>query len=636
METKDLIVIGGGINGAGIAADAAGRGLSVLMLEAQDLACATSSASSKLIHGGLRYLEHYEFRLVSEALAEREVLLKMAPHIAFPMRFRLPHRPHLRPAWMIRIGLFMYDHLGKRTSLPGSTGLRFGANSVLKPEIKRGFEYSDCWVDDARLVLANAQMVVRKGGEVLTRTRATSARRENGLWIVEAEDIDTGKKYSWQARGLVNATGPWVKQFFDEGMHLPSPYGIRLIKGSHIVVPRVHTQKQAYILQNEDKRIVFVIPWMDEFSIIGTTDVEYKGDPKAVKIEESEINYLLKVYNAHFKKQLSRDDIVWTYSGVRPLCDDESDSPQAITRDYTLDIHDENGKAPLLSVFGGKLTTYRKLAEHALEKLTPYYQGIGPAWTKESVLPGGAIEGDRDDYAARLRRRYPFLTESLARHYARTYGSNSELLLGNAGAISDLGEDFGHEFYEAELKYLTENNYYFPTWEEVRKYVKGELLLPKKSVVLTFDDGAYSFLNLGVPLFNKYKVPVTSFLIGNLEGKKKVKKYASEYMTFQSHSYNMHRGGGNIGHGGIFPVMNHNDAVADLQKSIRIGGNSDAFAYPYGDYNDSCIQAVKDAGFKCAVTTEYGRAKVGDDPLVLPRIRMLRGQSLDSFKKLVE
>ena len=325
METKDLIVIGGGINGAGIAVDAAGRGLSVLMLEANDLACATSSASSKLIHGGLRYLEHYEFRLVSEALAEREVLLKMAPHLAIPMRFRLPHRPHLRPAWMIRIGLFMYDHLGKRTSLPGSNGLRFGSESVLKPEIVRGFEYSDCWVDDARLVLANAQMVEKKGGEVKTRTRATAARRENGLWIVEAEDIDTGEKFSWKARGLVNATGPWVKQFFDDGMHLPSPYGIRLIKGSHIVVPRVHTQKQAYILQNEDKRIVFVIPWMDEFSIIGTTDVEYKGDPKNVEIDESEVNYLLKVYNAHFKKQLSRDDVVWTYSGVRPLCDDESD-----------------------------------------------------------------------------------------------------------------------------------------------------------------------------------------------------------------------------------------------------------------------------------------------------------------------
>lgn len=459
METKDLIVIGGGINGAGIAADAAGRGLSVLMLEGNDLACATSSASSKLIHGGLRYLEHYEFRLVSEALAEREVLLQMAPHIAFPMRFRLPHRPHLRPAWMIRIGLFMYDHLGKRTSLPGSTSLRFGSESVLKPEIVRGFEYSDCWVDDARLVLANAQMVVRKGGEVLTRTRATSARRENGLWIVEAEDVDTGEKYRWQARGLVNATGPWVKQFFDEGMQLPSPYGIRLIKGSHIVVPRVHSQKQAYILQNEDKRIVFVIPWMDEFSIIGTTDVEYKGDAQHVEIDESEINYLLKVYNAHFKKPLTRNDIVWTYSGVRPLCDDESDSPQAITRDYTLDIRDDEGKAPLLSVFGGKLTTYRKLAEHAMEKLTPYYSGIGPAWTKECVLPGGDIAGDRDDYAAKLRRRYPFISEPLARHYARTYGSNSELILANTSSLEELGENFGHEFYEAELRYLAEHEW---------------------------------------------------------------------------------------------------------------------------------------------------------------------------------
>ncbi len=459
METKDLIVIGGGINGAGIAADAAGRGLSVLMLEGQDLACATSSASSKLIHGGLRYLEHYEFRLVSEALAEREVLLNMAPHIAFPMRFRLPHRPHLRPAWMIRIGLFMYDHLGKRTSLPASAGLRFGADSVLKSEIVRGFEYSDCWVDDARLVLANAQMVTRKGGEVKTRTRATSARRENGHWIVEAQDIDTGETFTWRARGLVNATGPWVKDFFDDGLKLPSPYGIRLIKGSHIVVPHVHNQKQAYILQNEDKRIVFVIPWMDEFSIIGTTDVEYKGDPKAVHIDESEVKYLLDVYNEHFKKTLSREDVVWTYSGVRPLCDDESDSPQAITRDYTLDIHDENGKAPLLSVFGGKLTTYRKLAEHALDKLQTYYPKIGPAWTKGSKLPGGEIAGDRDDFAAQLRRRYTFLSEGMARRFARTYGSNSDLILQEATSLDDLGENFGHEFYEAELRYLAEHEW---------------------------------------------------------------------------------------------------------------------------------------------------------------------------------
>ncbi|MFS2221787.1 glycerol-3-phosphate dehydrogenase [Pantoea sp. B65] len=459
METKDLIVIGGGINGAGIAADAAGRGLSVLMLEAQDLACATSSASSKLIHGGLRYLEHYEFRLVSEALAEREVLLKMAPHIAFPMRFRLPHRPHLRPAWMIRIGLFMYDHLGKRTSLPGSNGVRFGADSVLKSEIVRGFEYSDCWVDDARLVVLNAQEVVKRGGEVRTRTRVTRAWRENGLWMVEAEDIDSGKVFTWRAKGLVNATGPWVKQLFDDGLKLKSPYGIRLIKGSHIVVPRVHTQKQAYILQNEDHRIVFVIPWLDEFSIIGTTDVEYQGDPKNVRIDDNEIDYLLKVYNAHFKKDLARKDIVWTYSGVRPLCDDESDSPQAITRDYTLDVHDDEGQAPLLSVFGGKLTTYRKLAEHALEKLAKYYPDAGAAWTRDCVLPGGNIAGNREDYAASLRRRYSFISEAMARHFAHTYGSNSELFLKAASSLDDLGENFGHDFYEAELRYLVQHEW---------------------------------------------------------------------------------------------------------------------------------------------------------------------------------
>ena len=459
METKDLIVIGGGINGTGIAVDAAGRGLSVLLLEAQDLACATSSASSKLIHGGLRYLEHYEFRLVSEALAEREVLLKMAPHIAFPMRFRLPHQPHLRPAWMIRAGLFLYDHLGKRTSLPASKGLKFGSESVLKPELTKGFEYSDCWVDDARLVVVNAQEVEERGGEVRTRTRVTRAWREDGMWMVEAEDIDTGKTYTWRAKGLVNATGPWVKHFFDDGLKLKSPYGIRLIKGSHIVVPRAHNQPQAYILQNEDHRIVFVIPWMDEFSIIGTTDVEYHGDPKDVKIDDKEIGYLLKVYNDHFKKQLTTEDIVWTYSGVRPLCDDESDSPQAITRDYTLDIHDVDGQAPLLSVFGGKLTTYRKLAEHALEKLVPYYKGIGPAWTKGAVLPGGDIGDNRDDYAAKLRRRYPFITEGMARHYARTYGSNTEWILGEAKTLADLGEHFGHELYEAELRYLVENEW---------------------------------------------------------------------------------------------------------------------------------------------------------------------------------
>ncbi|EPL8094538.1 glycerol-3-phosphate dehydrogenase [Morganella morganii] len=460
METKDLIVIGGGINGAGIAADAAGRGLSVLILEARDLACATSSASSKLIHGGLRYLEHYEFRLVSEALAEREVLLKMAPHIAFPMRFRLPHQPHLRPAWMIRAGLFLYDHLGKRTTLPGSRGLTFSSASPLKAEFKKGFEYSDCWVDDARLVVLNAQEVVRQGGEVRTRTKVTRAWRENGLWQVEAENALTGETLRWQAKGLVNAAGPWVKTFFDDGLQLKSPYGIRLIKGSHIVVPRAHDEPQAYILQNEDHRIVFVIPWMDEFSIIGTTDVEYHGDPADVKIDDNEINYLLDVYNDHFRKTLTRDDIRWTYSGVRPLCDDESDSPQAITRDYTLDLHDDNGQAPLLSVFGGKLTTYRKLGEHALDKLAAYYPHAGKAWTKQAVLTGGELNGrSRDDYARALTERWSWLPNGLALRLARTYGSQTEKIIGDAQSLSDLGQLFGHNLYEAELRYLVQHEW---------------------------------------------------------------------------------------------------------------------------------------------------------------------------------
>lgn len=459
MQTKDLIVIGGGINGAGIAADAAGRGLSVLLLEAHDLACATSSASSKLIHGGLRYLEHYEFRLVSEALAEREVLLKLAPHIVFPMSFILPHQPHLRPAWMIRIGLFLYDHLGKRTTLPASNSLTFSADSALKSELTKGFEYSDCWVDDARLVVINALKVVEMGGEVRTRTKVTRAWRENGLWLVEALDDISGEKVTFQAKGLVNATGPWVKQFYDDGLQLKSPRGIRLIKGSHIVVPKIESQNKAYILQNKDNRIVFVIPWLDEFSIIGTTDLEYQGDPLAVKIDDNEINYLLGVYNDHFKKQLSRSDIVWTYSGVRPLCDDESDSPQAVTRDYTLEVADELGKVPLLSVFGGKLTTYRKLAEHAMDKLADYYPNIGAAWTKNSLLPGGNLGGGWEVYLERLQRNYSWLPTELARRYTHTYGSCSELFLDEKTSLTELGEDFGHGLYQAELRYLFDHEW---------------------------------------------------------------------------------------------------------------------------------------------------------------------------------
>ncbi|MFC0179295.1 glycerol-3-phosphate dehydrogenase [Thorsellia kenyensis] len=458
-EPFDLIVIGGGINGAGIAADAQGRGLKTLLVEAKDLACATSSASSKLIHGGLRYLEHYEFKLVSHALSEREVLLKLAPHIAFPMRFRLPHEPHLRPAWMIRAGLFLYDHLGKRSTLKKSNGIKFGEKSYLKPHITKGFEYSDCWVDDARLVILNAQEVVRKGGAVKTRTKVTKAERVGDLWEVTIENTLTGATDVLKTKGIANATGPWVKKVFDEQLNLKSPYGIRLIRGSHIVVPRVHDEPQAYILQNKDNRIVFVIPWLDDYSMIGTTDVEHHEDPLAAKASDDEIDYMLNAYNLYFKKELSKEDVIWHFSGVRPLCDDESDSPQAITRDYTLALEHKDNKAPMLSVFGGKLTTYRKLAEQALNDLAPFYPNIKNAWTANNVLPGGNFEGTRENYAVKLLTDHPWLGEKMAKRFAFTYGSNSEIILKDKSSLIDLGIHFGADLYEAELHYLVNHEW---------------------------------------------------------------------------------------------------------------------------------------------------------------------------------
>ncbi|UIP28052.1 glycerol-3-phosphate dehydrogenase [Photobacterium sp. TLY01] len=453
-EILDIIVVGGGINGAGIAADAAGRGLKVALFEADDFASATSSASSKLIHGGLRYLEHYEFRLVGEALAEREVLLRKIPHIARPMRFRLPHRPHLRPAWMIRAGLFLYDHLGKRTTLPASEGLRFGADSALVPEITRGFEYSDCWVDDARLVILNAMETAARGGEVRNRCRVEKAERDGELWQVTVLDCQTGERFIRRSHALVNAAGPWVKTFFDTSLDTPSPRNIRLIKGSHIVVPRVHDEPQAYILQNEDNRIVFVIPYLDRFSIVGTTDVEYHGDPRKVAIDEDEIRYLLKVYNDHFKHKLQRQDVVWTYSGVRPLCDDESDSPQAVTRDYTLELEQEGSQPPLLSVFGGKLTTYRKLAESALRKLAPFFPNMGPAWTAQACLPGGETGFDRERLSADLRTRFSWMSEFSADRMATNYGIMSWQILEGVSSEAEMGLHFGEGLYARELDYL--------------------------------------------------------------------------------------------------------------------------------------------------------------------------------------
>jgi len=452
-DCYDLAVIGGGINGVGIAADAAGRGLKVFLCEKDDLAQHTSSASSKLIHGGLRYLEHYEFRLVREALAEREVLLAKAPHIVKPMRFVLPHRPHLRPAWMIRAGLFLYDHLGKRKRLGASRSLCFGPGYPLKPAITRGFEYADCAVDDARLVVLNAMAAREKGAHIVTRTRCLRAERVDGVWQVELQHAD-GSLQSIRARALVNAAGPWVASFIKDDLKLDAPYGIRLIQGSHLIVPRLYEGEHAYILQNEDQRIVFCIPYLDRFTLIGTTDREYSGDPAQVKITEVETDYLLKVVNAHFNHQLSRDDILHTYSGVRPLCNDESDNPSAVTRDYTLALSAGEGQAPLLSVFGGKLTTYRKLAESAMAELKPFFTQMRASWTAAAPLPGGEDMTTAQALTDAILAQYGWLPVDIAKRWAVTYGSRVWRLLDGIQGPEDLGQAIGGGLFSREVDYL--------------------------------------------------------------------------------------------------------------------------------------------------------------------------------------
>ncbi|MEN5036901.1 glycerol-3-phosphate dehydrogenase [Pseudomonas sp. TWI929] len=457
-DCYDLAVIGGGINGVGIAADAAGRGLKVFLCEKDDLAQHTSSASSKLIHGGLRYLEHYEFRLVREALAEREVLLAKAPHIVKPMRFVLPHRPHLRPAWMIRAGLFLYDHLGKRKRLGASRSLRFGPGYPLKPAITRGFEYADCAVDDARLVVLNAMAAREHGAHIHTRTRCLRAERVDGLWQVELQHAD-GSLQSIRARALVNAAGPWVASFIKNDLKLDAPYGIRLIQGSHLIVPRLYEGEHAYILQNEDQRIVFCIPYLDRFTLIGTTDREYNGDPAKVAITEQETDYLLKVVNEHFNHQLSRSDILHTYSGVRPLCNDESDNPSAVTRDYTLALSGSANQAPLLSVFGGKLTTYRKLAESAMGELKPFFPQMRGSWTAEAPLPGGENMTTAQALSDAILARCGWLPVDIAKRWATTYGSRVWRLLDGVHGPEDLGKSLGGGLFSREVNYLCDEEW---------------------------------------------------------------------------------------------------------------------------------------------------------------------------------
>jgi glycerol-3-phosphate dehydrogenase len=452
-DIHDLLVIGGGINGVGIAADAAGRGLDVLLCEMNDLASSTSSYSSKLIHGGLRYLEYYEFRLVKEALAEREVLLKNAPHIIRPLRFRLPHRRHLRPSWMIRIGLFMYDNLAKRATLKGSHGIKFDKKSPVIDEITKGFEYSDASVDDSRLVVLNAIAARDKGAKILTNTRCVNAKRVGKIWEVTLYDNQTGLQEVVKTKALVNAAGPWVTQFFDDALKISSPKQIRLIKGSHIIVPRIHTESQAYILQNEDNRIVFVIPYEEDFSLIGTTDVEHIGDPAAAAISEEETDYLITVVNDHFKHQISTKDIVATYAGVRPLLDDESDSPEAVTRDYTFEVDSIQGKAPLLSVFGGKITTYRKLSEAAVNGIIDYFPNASTSSTANEPLPGGDFD-NQHDLQTTLQRQYSWLPRSIINRFVRSYGTLTHKICAGVNSLEEMGQYFGAGLYQREVEYL--------------------------------------------------------------------------------------------------------------------------------------------------------------------------------------
>ncbi|CAN7394516.1 glycerol-3-phosphate dehydrogenase [Mesorhizobium sp. LjNodule214] len=457
-EIVDLFVIGGGINGAGIARDAAGRGLSVILCEKDDLAEGTSSRSGKLVHGGLRYLEYYEFRLVREALIEREVLLESAPHIIWPMRFVLPHSPDDRPAWLVRLGLFLYDHLGGRKRLPATRTLNLRTapeGAPIKDAFRRGFEYSDCWVDDARLVIINALDAAERGAKVFTRTACTAARRENGMWSVEMRDGRTGVKTTVRARALINAAGPWVNDIVNRVAGQNSKRNVRLVKGSHIVVPKFWEGRQAYLVQNNDKRVIFINPYQNDLALIGTTDIPYEGRPEDVTAEESEVDYLIKVVNRYFKRGLARNDVVYSFSGVRPLYDDNADNPSAVTRDYIFELDASDGQAPLLSVFGGKITTFRKLAEHALDRVAPFFPRMGKGWTAKAHLPGGDIaNADFEQFLGDLARDYPWMPASLVKHYGRLYGTRTRALVGAAGSLAELGRRFGKDFFEREASFL--------------------------------------------------------------------------------------------------------------------------------------------------------------------------------------
>lgn len=458
----DIVVIGGGINGAGIARDAVGRGLSVMLCEKEDFAQHTSSASTKLIHGGLRYLEHYDFMLVRHALQEREVLLKAAPHIIWPLRFVLPHHQSLRPRWLIRLGLFLYDHIGGRKILPKSHSVNLKTHVTgqpLKKEFTHAFEYSDCWVQDSRLVVLNAMDAAARGCAVRVRTEVTDLVRRDGCWTVHLHDHNTAEKTSVSAKVIVNASGPWVEKTLDLDEEHDSRYATRLVKGSHIVVRKIFDHAYTYIFQNADNRIIFAVPYEEDYTLLGTTDMEVGDEPGSVEIENTEVKYICDAASEYFEKAIVPEDVVWAYSGVRPLYDDESANASKVTRDYKLDF-DTRKNAPVLSVYGGKITTYRKLADDAMNMLAEHLSVTKEGWTKTAPLPGGDIpDADFESFLEKTRDQYAWLDAAVLRDYARNYGTCIAQLLNSCTAMEHLGTCFGGGLYQVEVDYLVANEW---------------------------------------------------------------------------------------------------------------------------------------------------------------------------------
>nr|WP_168734598.1 glycerol-3-phosphate dehydrogenase [Mesorhizobium composti] len=487
----DIFVIGGGINGCGIARDAVGRGFSVFLAEMGDLAGGTSSGSTKLIHGGLRYLEFYEFRLVREALMEREVLWKNAPHIIWPMRFVLPYfSGGQRPAWMLRLGLFLYDHIGGRKLLPATRTLdmrRDPAGKPLKPIFSKAFEYSDGWVNDARLVALNARDAADRGATIRTRTRVVGARRDGDNWAITLEDLRSRRTEEVKARLLVNAAGPWVDHVLAEVVG-QNAHNVRLVQGSHIVVRKKFDDPRAYFFQNKDGRIIFAIPYEEDFTLIGTTDRDYDADPHDVKISDAEIDYLCAAASEYFADPVRREDIVWSYSAVRPLYDDGASKAQEATRDYVLKADGGGATAPLVSAFGGKITTYRRLSESMLEKIEGFLGKRGKPWTATAPLPGGDFPatGFKAEVGT-LQADFPFLEARLAHRLVRLYGTRARTLLGTARSYADLGRDFGGDLYEAEVRYLVEHEWAQTVEDVLWRRTKRGLHLSREQVAALED-----------------------------------------------------------------------------------------------------------------------------------------------------